>query len=347
MELTIDKTLTAFAKLGDHFLENPIELQEVIERASRENNWLNIENIEKSIKSLSTWLQIDSLKEWVNSYDFKRVYPIKIGLIFAGNLPLVGFHDLLCVLAAGLRADIKLSSDDQVLPKYVIQKLIQFEPLLQDQIQIVEKLKDFDGVIATGSNNSSRYFEYYFGKKPHIIRKNRNSIAVLNGQETPEQLHVLGHDIFDYFGMGCRNVSKIFVPENYDIAKFYEGIAQHDYVKQNFKYFNNYEFHKSIYLINKVDHFDNGFLLVKKDENLASPLSVIFMEYYESFEKLESILENISDQIQCLVTEENLNVSIPKVAFGKSQEPRLMDYADRVDTMKFLKEVIEKTEASS
>lgn len=347
MELTINQTLHAFSQLGEHFKGDSDYLNEVIERAARENTWLTSENIQKSIESISTWLDFETLNQWIQSYQIENTQNKEIGLIFAGNLPLVGFHDLLCVLASGCKVKIKLSSDDKVLPKYVIDKLIEFEPLLQDRIQIIEKLTDFDAVIATGSNNTSRYFEYYFGKKPHIIRKNRNSVAVLTGSETPEEMHALGHDIFDYFGMGCRNVSKIYVPKDYNIAHFYEGIANHDYVKDNFKYFNNYEFYKSIYLINNNMHFDNGFLLVKEDEALASPLSVIYIEYYESIKQLETQIQAISEQIQCLVSGINLNVSSPKVAFGKSQQPSLMDYADQVDTMQFLKEVIQKNITSS
>ena len=201
---------------------------------------------------------------------------------------------------------------------------------------MVDKLTDFDLVIATGSNNTARYFEYYFGQKPNIIRKNRNSIAVINGKETKEQLAALGNDIFDYFGLGCRSVSKIFIPKDYNIGTFFEPIEDRSSIRDHFKYNNNYDYNKSIYLINRDKHFDNGFLLLKEDKNIASPLAVVFYEEYENIQEVENFIKDKKENIQCVVSEESLQIDSPLFGLGGSQTPALDDYADGVNTLDFL-----------
>jgi len=260
-----------------------------------------------------------------------------IGLILAGNIPIVGFHDILCVLASGHKALIKLSSHDQKFIPYLLNKLIEIEPGFELQISYIDRLKDFDAVIATGSNNTSRYFDYYFSKVPHIIRKNRNSVAILNGEESKEDLEALGHDIFDYFGLGCRNVSKLYVPKDYDFKEFFESIEEFKSVADHHKYNNNYDYNKSIFLVNLDKHFDNGFLLLKEDSRFVSPLAVLYYKEYQTIEQLGSELIKNEDLIQCIVSNSKLPLST--VAFGQSQCPGLMDYADGVDTMKFLREL--------
>jgi hypothetical protein len=257
-------------------------------------------------------------------------------LILAGNIPLVGFHDVLSVLASGHHALIKSSTQDARLIKKVLERLIAIEPAFEGSFTFVERLENFDAVIATGSNNTSRYFEYYFGKVPHIIRKNRNSVAVLTGDETTEQLYLLGHDIFDYFGLGCRNVSKLFVPKGYDLIKFFEAIEPYNSIINHHKYNNNYDYNKSIYLVNRDTHLDNSFLLLKEDKSFTSPLAVLFFEYYEDIESLEELLKQENAHIQCIVSELPLNTGNQVVTFGQSQHPQLWDYADGVDTMDFL-----------
>ena len=227
------------------------------------------------------------------------------------------------------------SSDDKLLPALLKQLLI-VEPAFANQIIYTERLKDFDAIIATGSNNTSRYFDYYFGKVPNIIRKNRNSIAVLNGNETKAELENLGHDIFDYFGLGCRNVSKIYVPANYDLKNLFEPIEKYQPIINHFKYNNNYDYNKSIYLVNGVKHFDNGFLLVKEDENFVSPLAVLFYEEYNSLEEIEEKLILNDEQIQCVVSNIDLKINKETIGFGDSQNPKLWDYADNVNTIAFL-----------
>jgi hypothetical protein len=200
----------------------------------------------------------------------------------------------------------------------------------------VDRLKDFDAVIATGSDNSSRYFEYYFGKVPHIIRKNRNSVAVITGDETIEELNLLGHDIFDYFGLGCRNVSKLLIPRGYDVGTFFRPIETYQPVINHHKYNNNYDYNKSIYLVNSEKHFDNGFLLLKESESLASPLAVLYYEYYDALADAEETINANSDKIQCVVCISPLKLATQVVTPGESQQPQLWDYADGVDTMEFL-----------
>jgi hypothetical protein len=260
----------------------------------------------------------------------------KVGLILAGNIPLVGFHDVLCVLASGNHALIKSSTQDARLIKQVLKRLIAIEPAFENKFTFVEKLDNFDAVIATGSNNTSRYFEYYFGKVPNIIRKNRNSVAVLNGDETAEQLHKLGHDIFDYFGLGCRNVSKVLVPNGYDFTPFFEAIEPYHNIIHHHKYHNNYDYNKSIYLVNRDHHLDNGFLILKEDKSFTSPLAVLFFEYYEDIVSVQTTLAQENKNIQCIVSDVALDVNNQVVTFGQSQHPALWDYADGIDTMDFL-----------
>jgi hypothetical protein len=238
-------------------------------------------------------------------------------------------------LASGNKALIKLSSQDKLLTPYILNKLVEIEPAFAEQFEFIERLKDFDAVIATGSNNTSRYFDYYFSKVPNIIRKNRNSIAVLNGTESKEELHALGNDIFDYFGLGCRNVSKVFAPKGYKFDTFFESIEDFKSIADHHKYNNNYDYNKSIFLVNMDKHLDNGFLLVKEDERFASPLAVLYYEEYESITALDEKLVEQADQIQCIVSNESL--SIETLRFGQSQCPALWDYADGVDTMGFLR----------
>jgi len=331
--LTQEKVIIAFNKLGK-LLTNPTDiLGNAFYSAESTNAWFTAENIKKSILSFAEMLNEADLAIWFKSVKFSTS-PKKIGLILAGNIPLVGLHDVLSVLATGNIALIKLSSADDKLIKAVIAELVKIEPAFQDKIDYVERLKDFDAVIATGSNNSSRYFDYYFSKVPNIIRKNRNSVAVLDGAESFEDIQNLGNDIFDYFGLGCRNVSKIYFPKGYDIANFYEGIESFQPIINHFKYNNNYDYNKSIYLVNAAKHFDNGFLLLKEDESLTSPLAVLFYEEYEQLQALEDKLKNQSENIQCVISKSPL--SLNTFGFGQSQHPKLWDYADNVNTVEFL-----------
>lgn len=303
--------------------------------ASNSNAWFTATEVERAVNALLVMLNQEDLETWFKGIEISET-PKRVGLILAGNIPLVGFHDVLSVLATGNIALIKLSSaDDQLMPA-LLKKLVEFEPLLSDKIVYVERLKDFDAVIATGSNNTSRYFDFYFGKGPNIIRKNRNSVAVISGNETKEELRLLGHDIFDYFGLGCRSVSKLYIPEHYDIKNFFEPIEPFNDIINHFKYNNNYDYNKSIYLVNLKEHYDNGFLLLTKAEGLSSPLAVLYYETYTNIEELEDQLRSQAQAIQCVVSKAPLRLDTAVLGFGQSQAPKLWDYADNVNTVDFL-----------
>jgi hypothetical protein len=331
------RLINVFSELGLQLLNPNDQLSEIINDEKHYNAWFTPESVLQAVTSIGKMLNQKSLREWLDKYPIPQNKPRKrVGLILAGNIPLVGFHDVLCVLVSGNHALIKASAQDTRLIKHVLQMLINIDNSFTGQYSFVERLEKFDAVIATGSNNTSRYFEYYFGKVPHIIRKNRNSLAVLTGNETAEQLFALGHDIFDYYGLGCRNVSKLLVPEGYNFNFFFESIETYQPIINHHKYNNNYDYNKSIYLVNSDKHFDNGFLLLKEDERLASPLAVLYYGYYKDIPSAQQLLETENDKIQCIVSVANLQVKTQVVDFGVSQQPALWDYADGVDTMEFL-----------
>lgn len=341
--MRIHERIQAFDALGRHFRDQEsVEISQLIEDTSLSNPWFTPDNVRRSLTALAQLLEVEKLNNWIAPYGFDEDLNKEVGLVFAGNIPLVGFQDLLAVLGAGFRAQVKLSTQDQVLTNYVIKQLITLAPAFSDRIRIVDRLQHFDLVIATGSDNSARYFEYYFGKFPHIIRKNRNSVAILSGTETINDLNLLGNDIFSYFGLGCRNVSKLYLPRGYDVALFFEGIADYQYIQDHYKYTNNYDFNKSLYLINGDSHFDNGFVLLKPAVSLTSPLATIHFEEYDSTAHLQELINESAQSIQCVVADRSkasdLEIQVPIVPFGQSQYPGLEDYADNVNTLAFLAE---------
>lgn len=311
-------------------------LNDNMQRAYHENGWFTEDNIKQSLHGISIWLNEEVLSNWLSNYT-STSDPKNVGIIMAGNIPLVGFHDLLCVLAGGHKAIVKMSSQDKVLLPILIDHLTKIDDSFEKKISFVEKLSGYDAVIATGSNNSARYFEYYFREKPHIIRKNRNSIAVLNGNENDDMLKELGKDVFSYFGLGCRNVSKVLIPEDFDLNRLFAAFLPFSEVYNNKKYANNYDYYKAFYLLNKADLLENGFMLVKEDSSLYSPVSMLFYQRYRKDSDIDEILSIEKDNIQCVVSaHEAVKKAIP---FGKSQEPAIDDYADGVDTLKFLSEL--------
>jgi len=259
----------------------------------------------------------------------EKQIPFRVGLVMAGNIPAVGFHDLLCVLASGNQAVCKLSSDDEVLIPFLTDILARVEPAFGGQSKFVGRVSDVDAVIATGSNNSARYFEYYFRHHPHIIRHNRNGVAVISGDESVEELGRLGQDIFTYFGMGCRSISKLFVPSGYDFSQFFSVTERFSEVMQHNKYMNNYDYHRALFLLNNEAFLTNNFLSLRQNTAIASPVSVLHYDYYVSRMEVERYLEMEAEKIQCVVGKGYL-------PFGTAQAPGLSDYADGVDTMKFL-----------
>ena len=297
------------------------------------NGWFTPEQVKFSVQSWAKALTEDNLNQWLSNYDFSKIEPKKVGLILAGNIPLVGFHDFISVLISGHDVLVKTSSNDQHLLKFLAKYLIAIQPELNSKITFVErKLEGFDAVIATGSNNTARYFEYYFKDKPSIIRKNRNSVAVLDGTETFEDLVGLGEDIFRYFGLGCRNVSKLFVPKDYNFDNFFKAMYEYRDAIQYEKYANNYDYNKAVFLMSNFQLLDNEFLTIKEDTSYASPISSVFYEFYENLEEITTRLNADAEQIQCVVSK---NLIPNSVAFGQTQQPRLWDYADNVDTLTF------------
>jgi hypothetical protein len=257
----------------------------------------------------------------------------------AGNIPAVGFHDLLCVLLSGHNILIKVSSDDPALIPFLAGMIIYFEKDFAQTINFSEgKLINFDAVIATGSNNTAKHFEYYFGKYPHIIRKNRSSIAILNGKETKEELAELGKDIFYYFGLGCRNVSKIYVPEGYKFDSLFEAVYDYKFVLDNKKYNNNYEYNRAIYLLDLIPFLDNNFLMIREKEELHAPTSVLFYETYTNQDRLVEKINPLLPNLQCIVTNFEMK-GLKTIALGHTQEPTIFDFADDVNTLDFLNSI--------
>lgn len=336
--MNLNERINILAELGIQLKKgcNDINFEQIIESTHEQNRWFTPEFTRLAIKSVAeNYLEKEKLQKWVSKYKFiENSSPKKIGLIMAGNIPLVGFHDLLSVFISGNISLIKLSIKDKILIPFIISLLKQINPETAQYFEITEKLEYFDAVIATGSDNSSRYFEYYFGKYPHIIRKNRNSVAVIHGNESANEIEQLADDIFLYFGLGCRSVSKVYFPKDYKLDFFLKHIDKYSHFNDFFKYNNNYVYNKSIFLVNKEPHLDNGFLLLKEDESMASPLSTLHYEYYLSNNDLEQKLKFSMDKIQVIVS--NIKLSFPTISFGQSQFPSLESYSDNIDTLEFL-----------
>lgn len=305
-----------------------------VEIAHHHNGWFTKDNCIFAFKQWAALLSRTNLNEWFGKYELSAQKSKVVALIMAGNIPLVGFHDLLCVLITGNKALVKLSSNDQKLIPLMVNYLKEIEPYFEDKVVFTkEKLDHYDAVIATGSNNTSRYFEFYFGKKPNIIRKNRNSVAILTGNESKEDLNALGEDIFRYFGLGCRSVSKLFVPKGYDVDAFYKAIYSYKDIIHHHKYANNYDYNKAVYLMSNFKILDNGFLVLKEDKSYASPIAAVFYEFYENPLELKEKLISEKGTIQCIVSSGFIE---GELSFGETQKPSLQDYADGIDTVEFL-----------
>ncbi len=310
------------------------KLHDTLETAHHHNGWFTKENLIHALTSWSKVLSAKNLNRWLSQYELAQNNPKRVALILAGNIPMVGFHDLLTVLVTGNTAVVKLSSNDTLLLPVLMDYLTDLNPDFKNKIYFTkDRLLDFDAVLATGSNNTARYFEYYFGKKPNIIRKNRNSIAVLSGKESDAELAALGEDIFRYYGLGCRSVSKLLVPKGYSFDAFFSAMYPHNEIIHQHKYANNYDYNKAVYLMSEFKFLDNGFLMLKEDEHYASPIATVFYEEYESLAAVKLKIENDRESIQCVVA----NGLFPdEIGFGKTQTPELWDYADGIDTVEFL-----------
>jgi hypothetical protein len=338
--MNLEERIKSFVSLGEILLNSlngrqdtyGEKLNALIDNQQKINPWFTPENVRTAVSAIAIELTEGNLLKWTGAYpelrEKRKAY--RAGVIMAGNIPLVGFHDFMSVLISGNDLIAKASTKDSELIAFICEILCFINPGFDEKIRLTEgTLSDFDVVIATGSDNSSRYFEYYFGKYPHIIRKNRNSIAILDGSETENELENLGSDIFSYFGLGCRNVSKIYIPKGYDLSSMtmkwdaYAGVISHT------KYASNYDFNKAVSLVNREKFHDTGYLLLKENGNISSPVSVLHYEFYESQSAVKQQTELLKEKIQCIVSRHD-------TPFGKAQSPNLWDYADGIDTIEFL-----------
>lgn len=300
------------------------------------NPWFTKDFVEHSLKEWSYLLEIENLQSWISKYNISdKLLDKTLGIIMAGNIPLVGMHDFICAFVSGLKIKVKLSSKDNVLMKWIIERICEKSICNSDRISIYEnQLKDFDAIIATGSNNSNRYFDYYFSQIPNILRKNRNSVAVLSGDETKEELEKLVDDIFMYFGLGCRSVSKLYVPKNYDFEKLVMATHKYEHLRNCFKYANNLDYQYALLSINRIPLINIGYLYLLENENLHAPVSILNYEFYNNEVAIFEELTKKRESLQCIVTKFN-NIA-NTISFGESQKPKLDEYADNIDTMSFL-----------
>jgi hypothetical protein len=334
MNITLQQRIGLMTRLGEYLSSGDEELKEVKNQAFLHNGWFIPEFVDLALKNIAEqFLQRKKLEDWIKKYPrLNEKKPGKnVGMVMAGNIPAVGFHDFLCAFMSGQNISLKLSSKDEVLSKHFIEKLKAWEPALNESIQIKEMLKGCDAYIATGSNNSARYFHYYFQKYPHIIRRNRTSVAVLDGSESEAELKNLSDDVFQYFGLGCRNITKIYVPERYDFMPLMNIFKRYAFLKDFHRYSNNYDYNLSIVLLNRTKFMTNDITLFLENSSAFSPISVLHYEYYKSLEKVGRFLSGNED-IQGVTGHHHL-------PFGEAQHPALDDYADGIDTMKFLSEV--------
>mgnify|MGYP001054305170 CR=1 FL=1 len=353
---TLKDRIYAFAKAGSllssylhkELTDSTALIEAALHKAQAKNSWFTDDNLYHAMEQWSQALSLEELNKWTASYHLDNISPKTVAVITAGNIPLVGFHDVLSVIITGHHAMIKNSSNDDVLTPMLLQLATEHVPELSQSYSYNDgRLTGYDAVIATGSNNTARYFEYYFGSKPHIIRKNRNSIAVLTGTETLEQMKALSKDVFQYFGLGCRSVSHLKVPKDYNFDLFFNGMFVQKELIKNEKYLNNYDYNKAVYLMSDFNLLDNEFLLIKEENNsYTSPIAALGYSYYENIEELAQQIKNDADHLQCVVAQGTASQVIKKelgevkapavVDFGKTQCPMLNDYADGVDTVDFL-----------
>ena len=344
MNNNLKERIKSFHDLGILFQENfsnkkiktfpkwDLILNQKLEQANLYNSWFTPSNLKLSLKNWGNILKKKILENWLSNYKFKTRNDKTIAIIMAGNIPIVGIHDLVCSMLLNFKCLIKLSSDDKILIPFIVDFLEFRNPNFKSRITFEShKLKNFDAVIATGSDNSHKYFEFYFSKYPNILRKTRHSVAVLDGNETDQDLSLLSNDIFNYFGLGCRSVSKVFIPEAYNLDLIFNACYKHKNVINHDKYANNFDYNKAVYLMSQEKFVENGFIILKEDSKLGSPVGCLYYQYYNDIKDVYKIIEEDREKIQCVVINDKNNV-----AFGSTQCPKLDDYADNIDTLDFL-----------
>jgi len=331
--------ISVLTKLGQELSEPNVERTDLIKASYRYNQWFTQESYESAIQAIADRMLKQSLLEkWVEPYPISDDQtPQTVGMVLAGNIPLVGFHDVLSTFICGHISQIKLSDKDKLVLPYLIDRLANFDERVRPYFNIVDRLSNFDRVIATGSNNTARYFDLYFGKYPNIIRKNRNAVAVLNGTEPREALHALGKDIFTYFGLGCRNVSKLYVPENYEFNTLLEELHEYREIIEHNKYKNNFDYNFTLLILNSKKYFSNGCILIHENEAIQSRIASLHFEYFKDEDHLQKLLSNHQEEIQCVVSDQPVR-GWNHIPLGDGQYPSLGDYADGVDTLRFLTE---------
>src|SRR5665647_1059237 len=328
--MNLEERIAVLNLLNEYILADLSPFKAIKEKAFEKNKWFTEEFVNLALKNISTeFLDTGKLKAWINHYHIDdNISPKQIGVVMAGNIPLVGFHDFLCVFITGHHQQIKLSEKDEILFTHIIEKMCEWNSEVADLIKISSMLKDCDAYIATGSNNSVRYFNFYFGKYPSIIRNNKTSVAVLTGNETHEELISLADDVHLYFGLGCRNVTKIFVPKDYDFVPLLNAFKQYDFFAYHSKYKNNYDYNLALLIMNNKFYMTNESIILVENENIFTPVSELHYSFYEDKDILLSELDQ-QENIQCIVGQNHLS-------FGSTQQPGLFDYADGTDTMQFL-----------
>jgi hypothetical protein len=328
--MNLSQRINLLEKLGEYLVSNDEELSSVKQKAYEKNKWFTEEFVNLSLQNISSeFLKQSKLEKWINHYHLDdNINPQNVGIVMAGNIPLVGFHDFLCVFISGHQQSIKLSEKDSVLMAHLINKLIEWDKKVAGMVQVNDRLKNCDAYIATGSNNSSRYFKYYFGKYPSIIRGNKTSVAILSGNESEEELSLLSDDVHTYFGLGCRNVTKLYVPEGYDFVPVLNAFRKYNYFEDHTKYKNNYDYNLALLIMNNKKYMTNESIILLEDDNIFSPVSQLHYTFYRGKNVIpDDLIKN--ENLQCIVGNEF-------TPFGKSQKPQLFDYADGTDVMEFL-----------
>lgn len=317
-------------QLAQYISAQPPEWQEACIRAEQQNHWFTPDFINLAANSIvEKFLDADAVSEWIMHYRLDdNIQPKTVGIVMAGNIPLVGFHDFLCVFVSGHKQVCKLSSKDEVLLKHLVEKMIEWNPAVADRVRFATSLKDCDAYIATGSDNSARYFDYYFGRYPSVIRKNRTSVGILTGNETANELSLLADDCMLYFGLGCRNITKLYVPQKYDFIPLLNAFRKYSWMFDHHKYRNNYDYQLAVYLMNNIYYMTNDCIVLVENEGIFSPIGSLYYSYYNHPDEVKAMLNN-NEKVQAIV-------GLDGLAFGQAQQPSLMDYADGVDVMAFL-----------